>query len=450
MKRVDILALGTCGLVLAAILLPTLVRRRNHARISVCSDNLQKLGIAIHNYHDNYRRLPAARSGTDGGSSDPFDYEASVLDESVAKGTSHNGRRLSGFVGLTPFIEQQALWEHFAKPYSHHGGEIPPMGPGLEVDPAVYRPFAFTVPEYTCPAQEPVQTGYGFRNYFFCYGDAIEAIDRSAKPPKDTPPDTASMWLRQIRTNQRGLFGGDRSLQFRDCLDGLSNTVMVAEGVVGVGDGLVVGEVVRGTDGIKQSPARLMQTIDPAEDGKYYHEDRPTWQPSRGGHWADGAVFVSGFNTVLPPNGPSSTTPGSVVGGVFTASGRHPQGINVLMGDGAVRWVSQTIDAGDPTETSVFAGESDSSAKSPYGVWGALGTRGSKELVDRPGKPPEQLMRAEYAEVFRKNTGMRIAADPNASDKDRTDVDYRLSEVEQRLNKMERKLDSLLERLLKE
>lgn len=46
------------------------------------------------------------------------------------------------------------------------------------------------------------------------------------------------------------------------------------------------------------------------------------------------------------------------------------------MGDGAVRFISENISAGDPNATSPGSGPS------PYGVWGAIGTRASGETVN--------------------------------------------------------------------
>ena len=45
------------------------------------------------------------------------------------------------------------------------------------------------------------------------------------------------------------------------------------------------------------------------------------------------------------------------------------------MADGAVRFISENINAGDQTAASVLSGAS------PYGVWGALGTMASGETV---------------------------------------------------------------------
>jgi prepilin-type processing-associated H-X9-DG protein len=92
---------------------------------------------------------------------------------------------------------------------------------------------------------------------------------------------------------------------------------------------------------------------------------------------------------MLPPNGPSCGNTGESWA-IITASSYHPGGVNVLMVDGAVVFISETINAGDPTRTvqdmPQFAGGNpqDYSGPSPYGVWGALGTAFGGESVQLP------------------------------------------------------------------
>jgi prepilin-type processing-associated H-X9-DG protein len=62
-------------------------------------------------------------------------------------------------------------------------------------------------------------------------------------------------------------------------------------------------------------------------------------------------------------------------GGVHSASSYHPGGVNVVMADGSARFVSQTINCGNLGVRSPVAG------RSPYGVWGALGTREGRETA---------------------------------------------------------------------
>lgn len=55
------------------------------------------------------------------------------------------------------------------------------------------------------------------------------------------------------------------------------------------------------------------------------------------------------------------------------------------MGDGAVIFMTDSVEAGDPRHGGVRLGQAGPRApgsKSPYGLWGALGTKASKETVE--------------------------------------------------------------------
>jgi prepilin-type processing-associated H-X9-DG protein len=81
------------------------------------------------------------------------------------------------------------------------------------------------------------------------------------------------------------------------------------------------------------------------------------------------------FNTILAPNGPWCARDDSL--GIQPPRSRHVGGVNVAMADGATRFVVDQIDAGSKVSelTTVNAGSS------PYGVWGALGTRASADAT---------------------------------------------------------------------
>jgi hypothetical protein len=94
-----------------------------------------------------------------------------------------------------------------------------------------------------------------------------------------------------------------------------------------------------------------------------------------GARWADAGVHYSGFNLVLPPNGPSAANGGNAsMRGISTASSYHPGGVVVAMGDAATRFISDTIDAGTAVGTEKFG-------PSPFGAWGAIGSRNGGESV---------------------------------------------------------------------
>jgi len=88
------------------------------------------------------------------------------------------------------------------------------------------------------------------------------------------------------------------------------------------------------------------------------------------GFWFHGSVMHTTFSAAHPPNSSRffPVTSGRVR--VTSASSLHPGGLNILMGDGSVRFVKETIQ----------------SASRPYvdppGLWQALATRAGGEILD--------------------------------------------------------------------
>jgi len=158
---------------------------------------------------------------------------------------------------------------------------------------------------------------------------------------------------------------------FRDFIDGTSNTIAMAErelGAAGAPDG-IRGRIVWPISGVDTNPSACLAT---ASNGVYIVGVTST---RMGWSWAGGWSNLNWVTTILSPNSPSCGMTSPEWFGVMSASSMHVSGVNVLLTDGAVRFVNESIDTGDLTQPPVTAGES------PYGVWGALGSRNGGETV---------------------------------------------------------------------
>jgi hypothetical protein len=181
-------------------------------------------------------------------------------------------------------------------------------------------------------------------------------------------------------------------MRFRDILDGLSNTIAAGEIATDLGDrdkrtiprsGAVMGGNVFVE--ARSIPLRCRGEIDPL---------RPLfWDQSvtrlgasnqgRGFRWASGTATYSSMNTILPPNSEVCVTFADTGQGMLPPSSRHQGGVHVMLGDGAIKFITDSVDTGDLTIATV-SNQSDSDlppgSASPYGLWGATGTRASKEV----------------------------------------------------------------------
>ncbi len=344
--------------VMVGLLLPAVQAAREAARRMSCSNNFKQIGLGLHNYHAAYKMLPKQSGGT------------------FRTTNRNNMNRLSFLVGLLPFVEQQALWEQI----SNRLGTYHPMGP--EVWLLNYAPWRTTVSTYRCPS-DPMQGAAGetgLNNYAACVGDAYQTTNTGGVDDFGVVTDVTAK-----TTRMRGVFETRSFTGFRDILDGTSNTIMCAEMLVDGNTGEINTQPkFHQNAGFFDNPQLCyINNYDPLNPRFFKNlANLGSAGQSRGRRWSDGLPMYTSVNTVRPPNMESCLW-SSENDGTYTASSRHHGGVHVLFADGAVKFVTDSIEAGNqsaphlgrPATTVKVGGES------PYGIWGALGSKSAKEAV---------------------------------------------------------------------
>jgi prepilin-type N-terminal cleavage/methylation domain-containing protein len=395
--------------VLVGLLLPAVQAAREAARRMSCSNNFKQIGLAVHNYHSAYKQLPKQQSGTY-----PTPDSGPAGTGNATTGGGSNRAFLSWLIAITPFMEQQALWEKISNPLLENTAGTAMTSPWNAMGPIVwsgaYPPWATDVPTLRCPSDPGLGLpALGRTNYAACVGDASWYShvgnlywDGNATPPR-WRTDNAGR-ARFVRASERGVFVNREEMKFRDILDGLSNTIMAGEIATDLGDHRVTTDPLNAPGGsaqVRDNPLLCRPFIDPS---------RPRfWDPTqvglynaapadmtnsaagqkRGYRWSDGRPLFTSFNTILPPNAEVCQAAGDGSDGVMPASSQHQGGAHVLMSDGAVVFMTDSVEAGDSSAGNVWRDGTITTtpsnvpgSMSPYGLWGALGTRAMKETIE--------------------------------------------------------------------
>ena len=380
--------------VMVGLLLPAVQAAREAARRMSCGNNFKQIGLAIHNYHAAYNQLPTHGTGTNGTGAYP---QANWAGDPVTGG-GRNARSLSFLVGILPFMEQQALWEQISNPLRQPGmtGSWNPMGPNPDLTNA-YIPWQTEIAGLRCPSDPgtglPAQ---GRTNYAACLGDS-NFRHETTSPTASGATNSGNAQIQ--RGSHRGIFVPRNTMNFRDVLDGLANTIMAGEIATDLGDldartdhqqynGSSVTAPSTTANDQYGNPGGCRNLVDPARPQFWPAATGTTGDQRRGMKWACMYTRYTGFVTILPPNSPACMVHPTLIerGGMMSTSSRHQGGTHVLMGDGAVRFVTDSIEAGNSSAAPAWFFNSTTTNRvgdrSPYGLWGALGTRGMKETVN--------------------------------------------------------------------
>jgi prepilin-type N-terminal cleavage/methylation domain-containing protein len=384
--------------ILVGLLLPAVQAAREAARRMSCSNNVRQIGIGVHNYHSAFKQLPI--HGT--GATNETNNAAGGADQN--DGTGYTRLELSFLVGLLPFVEQAGLWADISNPMIEDDGDIwPAFGP--RATQGNYPPWATDIPTFRCPSDPGFGVpSLGRTNYSACTGDGFYDAENGVTIWNSSTNrweyESDSRQMVRAQCGMRGAFVPRKSMKFRDFLDGLSNTIMVGEITTDLGDRDIRTHASTnngGTLAVGNNPKTCADSTSPNQ----IDPTRPTfWDPNytiagapvtrRGYRWAIFHPLQTQFNTILPPNSEVCLAGHTDTRGIVPPSSRHAGGAHFMMGDGAVIFMSDSIEAGNPRTPTVYCraltAETDSvsrpGTKSNYGLWGALGTRASGETIE--------------------------------------------------------------------
>ena len=338
--------------ILVSLLLPAVQQAREAARRTQCKNNLKQLGLAIHNYHDVHGRIPLATT---------------VGERTLGAGGQINGqKRFSAHLALLPFLEQQNLYQETQEFF------------GVTDNRAAWQTnvpcVTAKLPNILCPSDSSssVEAALTKTNYMFSRGD--NAWDTN--PAWSGSAGGGRGFFNSVRNNGQG-----GNSQFRDVTDGLSNTVAMGERIVAKAGAVTIKTGATSTmvaNGGRDNPAACRASV--GANGIYNGGDPGD---DRGALLAgirafDGSTPFTIVNTVLAPNGPSCKNQNNNQhdrDGVMTMTSQHTGIVQVVMGDGSVRAISDNIDTGDLSAEPVRSGPS------PYGVWGALGSVSGGDII---------------------------------------------------------------------
>lgn len=328
---------------LVGLLLPAVQAAREAARRVQCTNNLKQIGLALHSYENSHGSLPPGRLMTyDPRFAGPLPPCTSKI---VDKGL---------FAHILPFVEQAPLFNsinHDLTIFGYENSTVRSTAIGLFACPS--DPGAGGVkpsePEAILYGLGIADPGVPYPMYYGSYAGCFGSYFTNAIPRVSNGCRVSPAVLSQVN----GVFNDVAPIRTSSILDGLSNTIFVAERALAPMGGL-------------ESDGKLLSC-------------RYGWALS--GNWGDSLV-----STFHPPNMYRKVSFDAGATHFFAASSMHPGGLNALMGDGSVRFVKDTISTWrfDPATGSPVGATAANEWTNlpPAGIWQALATRNGAEVLD--------------------------------------------------------------------
>jgi prepilin-type N-terminal cleavage/methylation domain-containing protein len=287
--------------ILIALLLPAVQQAREAARRTQCKNQLKQIGLALHNYHDTFTLLPYATAAAG--------HLGTIPGAQVKNQT--------GWVQVLPYIDQAPLFNTI-NPNTAMGTWNPGGGTlagGPTILPANAAATGTKIGLLLCPSDDGPQTYPSDGTYGCAPGTPAYRTNYgfSVRAGHVSDAGLYNLWVNEPR-DARAMFGASSSSNFRDIRDGLSNTVAVSETTLDVYDGVTNSWACTQHVGMGiQFASSPSLTINNWYCCAWASPPNQQFRPGRLGEWG---------------------SPGSV----------HAGGMHVLMGDGAVRFITQNID----------------------------------------------------------------------------------------------------------
>jgi prepilin-type N-terminal cleavage/methylation domain-containing protein/prepilin-type processing-associated H-X9-DG protein len=302
--------------VLIGLLLPAVQKVREAAARLQCQNNLKQIGLALHNYHDVYSVLP------------PGDFCSNPPDPVF--GPHYNGHTWATL--LLPYIEQGNIYSRFNWSQPGYVWKNYPK-PGFTSDNAA---LVFNVIKtYVCPSS------------------SVSPTWNWDGTPNDNSPGSLQKdgWNAMGSLEYRGISGSDRQGQVRSTqgtfyrdsktkltaiTDGTSNTM-----VIGEYSGLVPGEALGPWGGCAFNQVQWDKGCvdDGIPDFDYLHLS--IWFPPNQPYFYFDARFPETESRKDPTN---PVIPIVKTIGRASLKSNHTGGLNILLGDGSVHFISSSID----------------------------------------------------------------------------------------------------------
>ncbi len=350
---VELLATLAIIALLIGLLLPAVQSAREAARRSSCGNNIKQLSLAVLGYEGSNGFLPPQGAP----------WEFCSLKNQGLKTLDIRYAEVSFLLWLMPYVEQQSIYDRgFAQELA--GGVL---WNGVFTE----QPAILLCPSE--PHQGPGFRGAGCTNYRCSKGDIAAPPGKRSRGPFSE----GSAWDGSVWTP-----APVRSAHIRD---GLSSTVMLGEAMIctpATYATLPAGVGKLGAIDSSTAPATCWALV----AGNQYSVpiSQPDWLP--GSTWGRSLDTYTSFYTNAAPNTPRCVQDYDWAAYINPVSSYHPGGAMAAMCDGSVRFVTNDIDTGDPTQPQVNNAGTTANAwaytkASIRGVWGAMGSIRGREVV---------------------------------------------------------------------